>query len=223
MSKFDSSPFSEEAKVMLAGFRARVLALTKSELSLRRDDYREFAELCTLFLDGVEDDSIVTFKRPGALHKARWMAKLLYSINICLLDKYISQLPRGTITTPQQVAKVREFVNFATLLYSEWWMTCSSAVDAPWHDLQLVHNLLKYKTVSPNVADSALRASKQHLSYLTAEMIPLALFSSVVPMHERRGLADKLLSIQPVAPSGGSTVATIWNRIWYLPNPVPNR
>ena len=30
-------------------------------------------------------------------------------------------------------------------------------------------------------------------------MILLALFSSVVPMHERRGLADKLLSIQPMA------------------------
>jgi len=119
--QFDSSPFSEEAKVMLAGFRARVLTLTKSDLSLSRDDYREFAELCTLFLDGVEKDNIVTFKRPGALHKARWMAKLLYSVKICLLEKYIDQLSRGTITTPQQVAKVREFVNFATLLYSEWW------------------------------------------------------------------------------------------------------
>ena len=91
MSKFDSSPFSEEAKVMLAGFRARVLALSKSDLLLRRDNYKDFAELCTLFLDGDENDSIVTFKRPGALHKARWMAKLLYSIKICLLDKYISQ------------------------------------------------------------------------------------------------------------------------------------
>ena len=120
MSKFDSSPLSEEAKVMLAGFRARVLALTKSDLSLRRDDYTKFAELCTLLLDGVEDDSIVTFKRPGALHKARWKAKLLYSIKICLLEKYINQLPTGTIATPQQVAKVREFVNFAKLLYSEW-------------------------------------------------------------------------------------------------------
>ena len=85
MSKFDSSPFSEEVKVMLAGFRARVLALSKSDLSLRRDDYKEFAELCTLFLDGDENDSIVTFKRPGALHKARWMAKLLYSIKYVFL------------------------------------------------------------------------------------------------------------------------------------------
>ena len=31
-------------------------------------------------------------------------------------------------------------------------------------------------------------------------MIPLALFGSVVPMHKRCGLADKLLSIQPTAP-----------------------
>ena len=122
------------------------------------------------------------------------------NVKICLLQEYINQLPKGTITTQQQVPKMREFVNFATLVYSEWWMTCTSAVDAPWHDLQLVHNLLKYKTVSPNVAESALRAFKHHLWYLTAEMIPLALFSSIVPTSERRALADKLMAIQPMAP-----------------------
>ena len=36
--------------------------------------------------------------------------KLLYSIKICLLEAQISQLPAGTITTAQQVPKVREFV-----------------------------------------------------------------------------------------------------------------
>ena len=202
LAKYDSSSLSEEAQSVLVEYRSSVLELTKSELSFRRDNYREFAELCTLFLDGVEGEKTVTLKRPGALHKARWMAKLLYSIKICLLEEYISQLPRGTVTTHQQPGKIRQFVNFATLVYSEWWMTCSSAVDAPWYDLQLVRKLLKYKTVNPNVAESALRAFKQHLWYLTGEMVPLALFSSVVPVSERRALADKLMStgIQPATP-----------------------
>jgi len=54
----------------------------------------------------------------GALHKARWMAKLLYFIKICVFEQQIADLPRSTITTQQQVAKVREFVNFVTLVYS---------------------------------------------------------------------------------------------------------
>jgi len=36
------------------------------------------------------------------------MAKLLYSIKICLFELHIADLPRNTITTRQQVAKVRD-------------------------------------------------------------------------------------------------------------------
>ena len=125
------------------------------------------------------------------------MAKLLYSIKICLLEKYISKLPTGTITIAQQVANIRHFVNFATLVYSLWWMSCNSAVDAPWHDLQFIHTLLKYKAVNQSVANSALKAFKQHLWYLTTEMVPLALFSDLVPPAERRSLADMLLAVKP--------------------------
>jgi len=89
LSTFDSSQFSEEAKVRLAEFRARVPTLSKLRLLYQRGDYKEFAQLCILFLGGSEE--VVTFKRPGALHKARWMAKLIYSIKISLLEKYINQ------------------------------------------------------------------------------------------------------------------------------------
>ncbi len=58
----------------------------------------------------------VIFKRPGALHKARWMAKLIYLIKICLFEQQIKDLPCGTITTLQQESKVRDFVNFVTRL-----------------------------------------------------------------------------------------------------------
>lgn len=43
-----------------------------------------------------------------------WMAKLIYSIKICLFEPQIQELPHGTITG-QQTSTVREFVNFATL------------------------------------------------------------------------------------------------------------
>ena len=89
---------------------------------------------------------------------ARWMAKLLYGIKICLLEAQISQLLPGTITTGHQVPEVRDFVIFATLIYP-WWITCTSATDAPWHDLNLFHKLQTYKVVISSSAIKALKAS----------------------------------------------------------------
>jgi len=98
------------------------LQKAQAELIVRRDDYLEFIELCMVFLDGVEEGKVIIFKRPGALHKARWMAKLLYSIKISLREQHIAiaiLLP-GTVSTKRQVAKIRDFVNFATVVYSSW-------------------------------------------------------------------------------------------------------
>jgi hypothetical protein len=67
-----------------------------------------------------------------------------------------AKLPKGTITAMHQVAKIRDFVNFATLIYSSWWMSCNMVVDVPWHDLKLILNLLRYEAVNATVAKSAL-------------------------------------------------------------------
>ena len=128
------------------------------------------------------------------------MAKLIYSIKICLLQQHINDLARGSITTAHQVQKIYDFVVFETLVYSTWWMTCSSAADAPWNGLQLFGKLLQYEAVNANIAKSAIRAFQRHLWYLTAEMVPLTLFSHFTPCAEKHLLADWLLEIQPSTP-----------------------
>jgi len=55
----------------------------------KRDDYKEVIELCVIYLGGDLQKS-VSFKRPGAIHKARWMVKLLYSIQLCLVEEQIN-------------------------------------------------------------------------------------------------------------------------------------
>jgi hypothetical protein len=109
------------AKPFIDICREQFRQIYSSQLSFRRDDYKEFADLCLLFLDGEVEGDKVTFKRPGALHKARWMAKLIYSIKICLFEQQIAKLPRNTITTERQVTNVRDFANVVTLDYSSWW------------------------------------------------------------------------------------------------------
>ena len=134
-----------------------------------------------------------TFQHPGALHKARWMAKLIYCLKICLFEAQIQELPSGTITTKPQANNLTEFVNFVTLIYSTWWMQCSSSIDAPWNDLLMYKKLLKYQQINPTIARSALKAFNRHLWYLSAELEPLALFSSNTPTLQRSQLAETLL------------------------------
>ena len=123
------------------------------------------------------------------------MAKLLYTLKLALLEQHITLLPHGTITTRQQVPKIRAFATFITLIYATWWLTCDTAVDAPWNDLKLYHNLHAYKSVDKEIATSAMKAL--YLWYLTGEMLPLALFSTKVPAEERRALADAILDHKP--------------------------
>ena len=76
-------------------------------------------------------------------------------------------------------------------------MTCNSALDAHWNDLKLYQSLLQYEVVNSDVSRSAVRAFKLHLWYLTAEMVPLALWRINVPDARRRALADNLLAVKP--------------------------
>ena len=62
-------------------------------------------------------------------------------------------------------------------------------------DLTLYHHLYTYKSVDDSIAASAIKALQRHLWYLTGEMLPLALFSTKVPVGERR--ADAILEHKP--------------------------
>ena len=188
----DNIPLASLSQV--SKWRLEALELMRSKLELHRDDYREFIELCSAFLD---PEQTVKFKRPGACHKARWMAKLLYSLKIVLLEDQIAELPLGTIVSRQQVSKIRDFVSFVTLLYSTWWINCPCVVDAPFNDLEFYQNLLKYRTVNQVISDAATKAMKNHLWYLTSEFALLALFSQKVSKETRRKLADELLRCKP--------------------------
>lgn len=155
-------------------------------------------QLCLVYLgDSGEEAAPVIFQRPGAMHKARWMAKLLYILKLALMEEHISTLPRGTITNKQQAQKIRAFANFITHIYAIWWLTCDTAVDAAFNDLTLYRHLHAYKPVHSGIAASAIKALERHCWYLTGEMLPLALFSTKVPVCERRALADAILAHKP--------------------------
>ena len=190
------SGYSAEAQSLLQELKQDHLnPIVKRETNLR-DDYKEMAQLSLFILNNEEK---IYLKRPGAMHKARWMAKILYSIKICLLKDYINELPKGTVTTPHQLAQLHEFVVFIIFVYSGWWLQCRSAINAPWLDLCLYKSLLRYEIVNKTIAKSAQRALARHLWYLTPELAFLSIFSEAVPSEERESLAQKLLDVKPVS------------------------
>ena len=52
-----------------------------------RDDYRELIELSIIFL-GRDKEKKPKIRPFGAIHQARWMARAIYSLKICLLQSH---------------------------------------------------------------------------------------------------------------------------------------
>lgn len=172
-----------------------VLKLCKSLLKEEfvRGDYKELVKMVILYLSKGTDTDIEDFIRPGALHKARWMSKLLYTAKIELLSKKITQeLPKGAVFAAGQQQKVKRFVQFFVFCYVSWWLTAPVPATAPLNDLILINNLINYRKIDKPCADAAIKAFAAHLWYLTEELVPLALFSSQVDSNIKVKMVHKL-------------------------------
>lgn len=164
LSYLDNSSITSNAQALslITEWQEKTVDLAEAVGEHQRGDYKEFTELCLLYLDNVDKSRSFKFRRPGAVHKARWMAKVMYAIKVVLLEKQISLMPKGTITTKTQQLKLRRFVTFVCLIYARWWITCASAVDAPWHDLCLYNDLRRYSQVDTDISNSGIRALNRH-------------------------------------------------------------
>ncbi len=139
----------------------------------------------------------MTFPRPGALHKARWKAKLLYTLKLALMEQHFC-FPQGTITTRQQVAEDSGICHFHSHIYAKWWLTCEKAVDAAWNDLTLYHHLQAYKAVDEDIAASAIKALERQCWYLTGEMLPWLSPAARCPMMTSVHLPERSWSTSPL-------------------------
>jgi len=121
-----SSDSSVETQVGTCRSDILKFAHTQLEAVQPRDDYREFLELSVIFLGDVPDRGI-RFQAPGAMHRARWMAKVIYAIKMWL---FCGQL-KMTVTEKRGF---RDLATYAVLVHLRAWMTASCAVEAPLND-----------------------------------------------------------------------------------------
>lgn len=147
--------------------------------------------LLTLLYLNNETDQFTGFIKPGALHRARWMAKLLYSIKIVLLKKQILALPKNIITKIQ-MKKMERFSEFVIYCYVPWWLKASISTAAASNDLNLIKDLRSYEIEDPTIAKAALTALNRHMWYLSEELIPFSLFSSDVTESEKMKIVEEI-------------------------------
>ena len=187
-----------EVPTALINKRAEIIDLCKryQQKHFCRGDYKELVQLTLLALkdlDAIED--FTGFNFPGAMSKARWMAKLLYAIKMILLASKIAELPKGSIFARGQLPKLQRFVQFVIFCYVPWWLTSPVPSSAPKNDQLLLNSLIEYKDLDSSVADVALKAFGKHLWYLTEELVPLAFFSSTVDASVKAKMARKLMEM----------------------------
>ena len=138
-----------------------------------------------LFLGG-EPPGGVRFRPPGPIHSARWMAKAIYSIKMCMFRKQL-RLPAAEASGLLQVTV------FIVKLYLKMWFTATHSVAAPRHDLQFLKDLVEYEKVNKKIALAAQTRFLYHLWYLSEESIGFSLFDEDLPDAERQLIATNVL------------------------------
>ena len=88
---------------------------------------------------------------------------------------------------------MEQFVVFTVSVYVQWWLVCPVPASAPVNDLILVENLVKFAEHDSTLVENACMAFSQHTWYLAEELIPLALFSSMVAVETKEEMRKSII------------------------------
>jgi hypothetical protein len=144
-----------------------------------RDDYRELLQLSLLFL-GAENSEHIHIQAPGACHRARWMAKLIYCLKIYLFRSQFK-------LTARELASLGHFNTFVLKIYLK-----PQASSAPQNDLMLLREIESYKKTNETVANAAMKSFSGHLWYLSEILVGLAFFDSEVSSETKSAMVAAL-------------------------------
>ena len=214
---------SEEKKEKLLNLFTKLL----EKKDFLRGDYQELAEISVVMLGGkLPGDKAMVWKKPGATHKAHFMAFGLLVLKIfafseqkvvkdnCLSDVVEVEDKEGKqkaknnnkpekkktkkilVFNPDQEERVKRFCVFALSFYIPMFFTSSWGCDAPDNDLQLYKELLAFKEIDNTLASSALTTLDRHRWYLAPPVVMFSLFSKKVSDETKARMVEKLLSFE---------------------------
>ncbi len=111
--------------------------------------------------------------RPGPMHHARWMSKVIYSLKVWMFRSQFK-------LTPREENGLRHMCVFAVRVYLKAWMTAPLAASAPYNDMLLLTSLLQYSAIHPAISKATSAKLSNHLWYLSEDLVGLAFFDSQV-------------------------------------------
>ena len=156
----------------------RILSFAIEQLNMEhpRDDYRELLEITIIFLGGVPPRGI-RFTKPGSVHRARFMARLIYSMKIFLFRN------SGFPITDDECKGIKDLCLFGVKFYIRSWFTSRLGISAPKNDLLLAKDLL---ACGDRTSLAALNKLKKHLWYLSDELVGFSFFDDSFSAEDRR-------------------------------------
>ncbi|CAH0547104.1 unnamed protein product [Brassicogethes aeneus] len=160
----------------------RTFATEFLTMKLPRNDYKEFLELTLVFIGIIPKN--FCFRKPGACHHARWMAKAIYVLKIYLFREQLS-LKKG------EEGKLREICFFITTVYMKAWFLSTNGIKAPYHDLQFMKELNNFKVINSHLATVAINKFMNHLWYLSPELSVIAIFYQDISIETKLKIVSR--------------------------------
>ncbi|GBM29634.1 hypothetical protein AVEN_130107-1 [Araneus ventricosus] len=112
-----------------------------------RVDYRELIELSIVFLGG-DAEKKIKIRPPGAMHRARWMDRAIYSLKLSLFS---SQVKLST----KDKKELLDVCLFIVTIYFKPWLQCIWAVKTPYKYLCFLKSLKAYENVNESSSKAA--------------------------------------------------------------------
>ncbi|XP_050541892.1 uncharacterized protein LOC126905840 [Daktulosphaira vitifoliae] len=173
----------------------------KLKLNHPRDDYKELLELCLLFI-GKECSKKLSFHPPGAIHRARWMAKIMYCLKIYMFRTQFK-------LTVSELKSIQLFNTFVLKIYIKYWFESSYATKAPNNDFNLIKDLKQYNTIDESISEVALKAFSGHLWYLNEMIAGLSFFNEDLSTDDKNKMVQSLSKKGEINPKKRIEIATI--------------
>ena len=153
-----------------------------------RDDYKEIAECAMVILGETPPSGKIVWRKPGACHKARFMAFGIYSFKALAFSKQLD-------LEEETVDGLKQFCAFTATIYVPYFLASSMGSDAAVNDILMYMKLFAFRSTDPQLAEEALVVLRRHGWYSTPEVVMFSLFSTKVSEDEKARISCKLLRL----------------------------
>ncbi|GBN77423.1 hypothetical protein AVEN_254189-1 [Araneus ventricosus] len=127
----------------------------------------------------------IHWRPPGAIHHARWIAKLIYGIKI-----YLFRNQKDVFKLTKKEDYEERFVKFGALLYTKAWNEAPLSTEALANDLQLWKDLKKIRVRNFEISKTSRDVFERHLWYLSDELVELAIFSDNIISEKKQTVSN---------------------------------